>query len=257
MGAVLGGKGKGMAFHTRGLLVSFPTHNTEHLVVACNTDPRQWGPGTDHVPVLTTLDLEIPAVAATSHSNFRATDWSKFRQTLMDQLVTILGPCALLNKLQFQGAVSDLMMALQATIKHAVPLSKPSPHSRHWWNDELLQLKKEMNRFASASYRYQAVADHPSHSQYMDSKNKYGLEIKRAKKWHWDTFLEELSSKDLWMAQHYATNPAGDGGKAHIPTLKVPNGVNHMKSITMNKEKSLTFSEIFFLKQPASDLVPP
>ena len=31
----------------------FAMHNTEHLVVACDTDPRQRGPGTDHVLVLT------------------------------------------------------------------------------------------------------------------------------------------------------------------------------------------------------------
>ena len=42
----------------------FATQGTEHLVVACDTDPRLWGPGTDHVPILTTLDLEVPAVAA-------------------------------------------------------------------------------------------------------------------------------------------------------------------------------------------------
>ena len=53
----------------------FATHNTEPLVVACNTDPRQQGPGTDHVLVLTTLDLKIlVAAAAMSHRNFRAAD---------------------------------------------------------------------------------------------------------------------------------------------------------------------------------------
>ena len=103
----------------------FATHNTEHLVVACNTDPRQQGPGTDHVPVLTTLDLEIPAVVAISRRNFRAADWSKFRQMLTHN---IPGLHALLNELQFQEVVSDLMMALQVAIEHAVPLSKPSPH---------------------------------------------------------------------------------------------------------------------------------
>ena len=90
----------------------FAMYNTEHLVVACDTDLRQWGPDTNHVPVLTTLDLVILAAAATSHRNFRATDWPKFHQTLTDQLDNIPGPCALLNEAQFQGAVGDLMTAL-------------------------------------------------------------------------------------------------------------------------------------------------
>ena len=107
----------------------FAMHHTEHLMVACNTDPRQRAPGTDHVPVLTTLDLEILAAAAISRRNFRAADWSKFHQTLTDQLDNIPGPRTLLNESQFQEAVSDLTTALQAAIEHTVPLSKPSPHS--------------------------------------------------------------------------------------------------------------------------------
>ena len=53
------------------------------------------------------------------------------------------------------------------------------------------------------------------------------------------------------------TSPAGDSSKAHIPMLKVPDGANHMKLITTNEEKSPTFSEIFFPKRPAGNLVPP
>ena len=77
------------------------------------------------------------------------------------------------------------------------------------------------------------------------------------KKRHWDDFLEGLSGKDLWMAQRYATSPVGDGGKARIPTLKVTDDVGHTRSITMNKEKSSIFSQIFFPKCPVDDHVPP
>ena len=61
----------------------FATHNTEPLIVVCDTDPRQWGPGTDHIPVLTTLDLKIPMAVVASHKNYRAEDWPKFRNALM------------------------------------------------------------------------------------------------------------------------------------------------------------------------------
>ena len=70
------------------------------------------------------------------------------------------------------------------------------------------------------------------------------------------TFLEGPSSKDLWMAQRYATSPAGNGGKSCIPTLKVTDVHGHTKSITTNKEKSSVFLQIFFPKCPADDLVP-
>ena len=166
-------------------------------------------------------------------------------------------PCTLLNEVQFQRAVDNLTAALQAAIKLAVPMSKPSPHSRRWWNEDLSQLKKEMNRLGGTSYKYCAIADHLSHSQYKEIWNKYGSAIKQAKKQHWDDFLEGLSGKDLWMAQQYATWLVGDSGKAHIPTLKVTNDHEHTKSVTTNKEKSAVFSQIFFPKCLADDLVPP
>ena len=82
------------------------------------------------------------------------------------------------------------------------------------------------------------------------------MAIKMAKKQHWDDFLEGLSGKDIWMAQHYATNPVGDGGKARIPTLKVANSAGHIRSVTTNKEKSSIFSQIFFPECPADNLIP-
>ena len=102
----------------------------------------------------------------------------------------VITPCALSNESQFQEVVDDLMAAIQAAIELTVPMVKPSPHSCHWWNDELSWLKKEMNHLASVLYRHHTVTDHPSHSQHTDMRNRYGLVIKRAKKQHWDTFLE-------------------------------------------------------------------
>ena len=82
------------------------------------------------------------------------------------------------------------------------------------------------------------------------------MAIKMAKKQNWDDFLEGPSGKDLWTAQHYATNTVGNGGKAHIPTLKVADSARHIRSVTTNEEKSSIFSQIFFPKHPADDLVP-
>ena len=61
----------------------------------------------------------------------------------------------------------------------------------------------------------------------------------------------------LWTAQHYATQPVGNGGKARIPTLKVTDDHGHTKSVTTNEEKSAVFSQFFFPKRLADDLVPP
>ena len=102
--------------------------NTE-LIVVCDTDPGQRGPGTDHVPILTTLDISIPQREEERWCDFRGTDWDKFRKALGVQLKAISEPCPLLTESQFQTAVSDLMKALQVTIEATMPLSHALPHS--------------------------------------------------------------------------------------------------------------------------------
>ena len=97
----------------------FATQNTEHLVVICDMDPRQRGPGTDHVPVLMTLDLEVPAAVAESRRNYRAMEWPKFREALAECLTTILGPGALVDEAQFQRAIDNLTSASPA--RHQPP----------------------------------------------------------------------------------------------------------------------------------------
>ena len=156
----------------------FTTQNTENSMVICDTDPRQPGPGTDHVPVLTTLDLDVPTAAIKSRRNYRAMEWPKFREELVEQLAAIPGPGVLIDETQYQKAVNNLTAALQTAIEWAVPLSKTSPHSHHWWTEDLSQLKEEMNHLGGTSYRYHAIAEHVSHSQYTKVWNEYGLAIK-------------------------------------------------------------------------------
>ena len=140
----------------------FATANTEDSVVICDMDPRQRGLGTDHVPILTTLDISVPKVEEEGCRNFRTMDWDRFRQELEAQLSLILGPCTLINESQFQKAIDDLTVALQKTIEAVVPLLQPLPHSFRWWSKELSQLKKETNRLASCSYKFWAIGDHLS-----------------------------------------------------------------------------------------------
>ena len=203
-----------------------------------------------------TLEFEVPVAAIEGRRNFRAVEWPKFREALLDQLGLMPDPCTLSDEAQFQEVVNDLTSAIQAAIQQMVPTSKPSPYSRHWWNEDLSCLKRQMNRLGSESYRHHAVTDHLSHSLHSKIRNDYGLAIKRVKDQHWKTFLEELSGRDLWMAQWYMTSPVGDGGKACIPTLKMVDSAGHARDLATNEEKSVAFSKIFFPKRPDSDLIP-
>jgi hypothetical protein len=65
----------------------FVSTNAEQLIVRCNTDPRLRGPGTDHVPILTIIDLPLEWKAPLPSHNFCMTDWKIFNEELAACLV--------------------------------------------------------------------------------------------------------------------------------------------------------------------------
>ena len=70
----------------------FAMANMEDIMIICDTDLRQRGPGTDHVPVLMTLDIVVPDKVEEPHRNFRAVEWDKFQKELERQLSDIPDP---------------------------------------------------------------------------------------------------------------------------------------------------------------------
>ena len=48
----------------------FCTEHSESLIVSCSTDPWRRGPGTDHVPILTTLEFPVKSAPMTPTHNF-------------------------------------------------------------------------------------------------------------------------------------------------------------------------------------------
>jgi len=56
-------------------------HSTD-LIEACDTETRFRSTKTDHLPVVTTLNLTIPVTQASAIPNFREVDWTEFRENL-------------------------------------------------------------------------------------------------------------------------------------------------------------------------------
>ena len=171
----------------------FCSANTESLLVSCTTDPRLRGPGTDHVPILTTLEFPVERITAPSTYNFRLTDWGEFRAELTARLSDIGVPGPITTETAFHDAVSELTGVVQDTIRTTVQISSPSPFSKRWWNKKLENLKKEKNKLSSLSYRYRALSGHSSHKEHRRVRNLYREEITNAKQEHWAAFLEDMT----------------------------------------------------------------
>ena len=121
---------------------------------------------------------------------------------------------------QLQQAAENLTSVYQMTIQERIPINRPCPHSKRWWNSDLRSLKKRVNQLSKLCLRQRAVPDHPCHEEQKQVVNEYGEAILKAKYEHWTNFLEEADDHDLWMAIGYLKEPTGDGGKTQIPTLK-------------------------------------
>ena len=142
----------------------FMLEDLAELMICCDTTPGLRGPCMDHIPIHAIIDTGIPPIMLEPYCNYRTVDWKAYREELAQQLTLIPEPAVLQEDVQFQHAVASLTTVIQATTDTVVPLSKPMLHSRRWWNEELMVLKKHLNKLNHESYRYRALADpcHPS-----------------------------------------------------------------------------------------------
>ena len=151
-------------------------------------------------PSTQSLTTGIASIVPEPYRNYHAVDWKAFCEHLAQQLAQIPRPQMLQNNTQFHGAIARLTEAIQATTIAVVPLAKLTQHSRHWWNQDLLVLKKKLNRLNNQSYKFRALADHPIHAEHKEARNRYSDAIKHAKTEHWQEFLEGAQGPDIWMA---------------------------------------------------------
>jgi hypothetical protein len=100
-------------------------------------------------------------------------NWDEFREQLAEQLESVPDAKELETAGEYNDMVHALTITIQDTIDIVVPLLKPVPHSRRWWNRELTDLKRAKNRLNHLSYVHRAIADHPSHEEHREVTEKY------------------------------------------------------------------------------------
>ena len=99
---------------------------------SCEVLTDSSGPNTDHLLILTKVDLAIAKALVKSTTNFRNIEWDKFKRTLREKLETLGDPRAIRSQGELDTECSRLTEALQNTIKAEVPSTEISPKSKHW-----------------------------------------------------------------------------------------------------------------------------
>ena len=221
------------------------TNHTTDLFTKCDTNPGLRGPNTDHLPILSSLDVPLPRNPPRTHPNFRATDWKESN----DQLHTLLSdhpaPTTLKTAQQFCTALNAVNTSIKTAIEVTVPIPKAIPHTKRWWSKNLSALRKVKNRLANTTHRWQGLPTHPCHQQHKETTKKYAALIERTKKEHWEDWLTNASEKDIWTANKYATDPPTDGSRTRMPTLNFIDQEGVPRCTTSNAEKSEALAKSF------------
>ena len=85
-------------------------------VLHCDVDGYLQPPCTDHLPIVTTIDIPQEQLNSTPSPNFRMADWDLFWEHLQENLTNIPLPTLIDTSEQLQQAAENLMSAYQTTM---------------------------------------------------------------------------------------------------------------------------------------------
>ena len=219
---------------------------------SCDTFP-QWRPQkTDHMPIISILEIEPEIVAYVGKPNFKLTDWEEFRKTLGGSLEE-LEDGEITEEEQFYNRIRQVDEAIKSAVRAHVPLTKLSPYTKRWWNKDLASRKRNKERLSRLSYRSRALDEDPIHAEFLQARNDYSKAISDAKAEHWLEWLETLDEEGVWAANRMATGPATDGSRGRMPTLQVKDPVTKQvtREARTNEEKGHLLYQTFFPRRTA------
>jgi hypothetical protein len=222
-------------------------HSTD-MIISCGTRADQRGIKTDHIPIVTELNLAVDLTETTKLSNFRKVDWEQFRHSLINHLSTLDPPRRILTQQQLDKECNALTTVLQDTICDSVPLTTLGPKSRRWWTKELTMLRKHVNKLGRNSFQLRAHVSHRIHMEHKEATKEYSIAIKNTKQQHWRDWLEKVEDPDIWTAHKLISAAPSDGGKARIPVLKYSEG-REEKLARSNSKKGEALAKAFFPKK--------
>jgi len=119
----------------------FLSDHAKHMI-SCDTQTDLQGILTDHLLIITILNLLIEPAAEAPYPNFREVDWEEFRMSLENQLLGLPPLEKILNQHQLDISCETLTSAIQSIIQEQVPITKITLKSKWWWTKELMLLQK-------------------------------------------------------------------------------------------------------------------
>lgn len=220
--------------------------------------------GSDHFGIHFTIsdpDL-VPNPLFTSGFNTSLANWDLFSSILQSEAPS----CPILNSIEFKDldfdsksilvdqrlqielldlATSEFTNLILLAAESSIPKKKVGPNPKPWWNDNLKRLRQTMN---AAQRSLNRCISFESKQHFLISRNDYFAAIKKAKRDHWNQFLEKNDPKSIFKAFSYTS----DKKVEKIPQIKsIDPDSTKLESTFAGKCKS--FRNILFPPPPTSE----
>lgn len=226
------------------------SHHDHNPIISCNTVSEICPPVTDHLPVITVAELPVPRSPTSPVPNFHDVDWEEFNKALKDDLSRNSPALHISSEAEFTSKVDLLTTIIQRTIASQVPMRKPCPFSKRWWNREIADLVDKKNKLSNEMSKFCDITNHPSIAAHRKISNKLTETIKASKDAHWVDWLENANAREIYTANKYVTNEPSDLSCARIPDLNTTvNGAPAVAST--NNAKAQALAESFFPPPPS------
>ena len=207
---------------------------------------------TDHLPILTVLDLDLTRTPSNAPRNFRNVDWEEFDKELESKLDRLPPPTRIQTQGELDEACRELTTAIQEVINDKVTTLDLGIRAKRWWTKELNKLRRDANKKGRKASKYRDWPEHCSHAEHRDANKTFHRTLERTKRQHWRDWLEKADDPDIWTAHKYTASPAGDGGKSRIPVLTLTKNGSE-STATTNAEKSTMLAKTFFPSKPPQE----
>jgi len=227
----------------------FISDHSLDTIITCSTLPEYRGIHTDHLPILTKLNLNIPLEPPVVKCNYREVDWEQYRETLERKLTRLSTPSPILTQQQLDNACSNLTKIIQDTSDLKVLTTKLCLKTKRWWTKELTMLHREANKLGWLSYKNRDKPFHYMHAAHTDTDKNYHRMLQSTKMHHWRDWLEKAEDPDIWTVNKILAAPATDGGTTRIPVLKYTINGAELTAST-NEEKGQVLAKSFFPAKP-------
>jgi ribonuclease HI len=212
--------------------------------VSCEVKPALRPAITDHLPIISVLDLTYTPSQRTERFNYKTVDWNAYNNRLDTEIKQYAGevanPIETIERLEW--ATNQLFEAIDRTTREVAPPIKITPYTKRWWTKELTSLRISRNRASAEHFKWRGLPEHPSHAEYRRLDADFARAIENAKTTHWKEWIEHASGADVWTIHKYMKANPTDYGRQRIPDLKLPNG----SVASSNEAKAKGLANTFF-----------